>query len=94
MTNQLDFTPWARIARMCPLKCEVSHVTEEDYVDAEDEDGNPCKKAVFNFVPGTLTAVEESFHWRFNHPGFKNGSFRIHALRCDEIPGYSGINLR
>jgi len=92
--RDLNWKPWHQIARLCPIECEVSHLTEEDYVDTVDEKGIPCKRAKHHFVEGTMTATEEAYHWRFDHPGFKGGSFRIHALICDETPGYRGVTFQ
>jgi hypothetical protein len=91
--QNLSYTEWALVARMCPMDCEVSHLTEEDYVEAVDERGLKCKRAAHHFVPGTMTAVEETWGWRFYHPGFKGGSKFVHALNCDTSPSYAGVSI-
>lgn len=92
--EDLSWKQWSLIARMCPLECEVSHITEEDYVDAVDEQGLKCKKASLNFVSGTMTAVEERWGWRFYHPGFKGGSKFVHALNLDTNTSYTSVYIR
>lgn len=86
---------WGYIANfLAPLECEVSHLTDKDFVDTVDENGVPCRRAELHFVEGTLTAEEEQFHWRFRHPGLEDGSISIHALNCDTTPGYSSVHIR
>ena len=84
---------WFDIAHLCPIQCEVSHITEEDYKDVV-VDGKTVRRAHLNFVPGLLTVIEESHGRTFFHPGFKEGKISIHAFNSDMTPMSKGITIR
>jgi len=77
------FMTWLKLIERCPLELEISHLTDEDYVDGVGAYGTPCKKPKHKWTKGTLTVKEVSDGWIFSHPGFIGGEKHLHAFNGD-----------
>jgi hypothetical protein len=84
---------WQDVVGLCPLVCEIANPGPNDYVDAVGIGGLHCKRAVRNYVPGTLTVEVQRWGWLFSHPGLSGGQVFVHVMNGDTTPRYKGVTI-